>query len=334
MEFLSTFHLLRPWWLMLFPLWLLLSLVLWRHRRGNDGWSALCDPALLGYLVGEATQKNRSRLALAGLMIAGVAAAVALAGPAWKQMPQPVFRAQSALIIILDLSQSMLVEDLRPNRLIRARQKLQDILNVRNEGQTGLIVFAGSAFDVVPLTTDNKAIMIMLQALEPSMMPAQGSRASSALDRAMAMFKRGAIQHGSVVLLTDGVDADAVSVAEKLVQAGHRLSVLGIGTETGAPIPSQSGDGGFLKDSLGNIVIPQLKASELRALADAGNGTYQPIRIDDLDVKSLPGLVPAQGEKTILEDLQTDQWREEGPWLILLLILPLLSLVFRRGVLV
>ena len=334
MEFLSTFHFLRPWWLMLFPLWLMLSLLLWRLRRGSDGWSALCDPALLGYLVGESTQKSRSRLALAGLMIAGVAAVIALAGPAWKQLPQPVFRANSALVIVLDLSQSMLAEDMRPSRLIRARQKLQDILNARREGQTGLIVFAGSAFDVVPLTTDNKAIMTMLQVLEPSMMPIQGSRASTALNRAMEMFKRGAIQKGSVVLLTDGVDADAVVASRKLVQAGHQLSVLGVGTEAGAPIPSQTGDGGFLKDSSGNIVIPQLKTSELRALADIGNGIYQPIRVDDLDVKSLPGLIPAQTEKTTKEDLQTDQWREEGPWLVLLLLLPLLLLVFRRGVLI
>jgi Ca-activated chloride channel family protein len=334
MEILSTFHFLRPWWLILLPFWLLLSLLLWRQRRSSDGWSALCDPVLLNYLVGEATRRQRSKLALAGLIIGGVAAVIALAGPAWKQLPQPVFRAQSALIVLLDLSQSMLAEDLHPSRLIRAKQKLQDILKVRNEGQTGLIVFAGSAFDVVPLTTDSKAIVAMLEALEPSMMPAQGSRASSAIERAVAMLKRGMIQHGSVVLLTDGVDADAVSAAEKLVQAGHQLSVLGIGTDTGAPIPSQSGDGGFVKDSLGNIVIPRLKVSELRALADAGNGIYQLVRFDDLDVKSLPGLIPAQGEKTKLEDLLTDQWREEGPWLVLLFLLPLLSLIFRRGVLI
>jgi Ca-activated chloride channel family protein len=334
MEFLSTLHFLRPWWLFLLPFWLLLALVLWRQGRGSEGWSALCDPALLGYLTGESTQPQRSRLALAGLMIAGIAAVVALAGPAWKQLPQPVFRAQSALVIIFDLSHSMLAEDLRPNRLIRGKQKLQDILKLRHEGQTGLIVFAGSAFDVVPLTTDNKAIVAMLEALEPSLMPVQGSMASKALERARAMLKRGMVQHGSVVLLTDGVDADALPAAEKLVQAGHQLSVLGIGTDAGAPIPSQAGDGSFLKDRSGNIVIPRLKVAELQALTDAGNGIYQSIRVDDLDVKKLPGLIPAHSDRFKKEDVQTDHWREEGPWLVLLLVLPLLSLVFRRGVLI
>jgi len=334
MEILSTFHFLRPWWLILLPFWLLLSLLLWRQRRSSDGWSALCDPALLSYLVGEVRRQQRSQLALAGLIIGGVAAVIALAGPAWKQLPQPVFRVQSAMIIVLDLSSSMLAQDLRPSRLIRAKQKLHDILDLRQEGQTGLIVFAGSAFDVVPLTTDNKAIIAMLEALHPSMMPAQGSRASDALEHALEMFKRGLIQRGSVVLLTDGVDADAVSVAEKLVQAGQQLSVLGIGTDAGAPIPSQSGDGGFLKDSSGNIVIPRLDASALQSLANVGNGIYQSIRVDDLDVKSLPGLTPVQGGKAEKEDFQTDRWCEEGPWLILLLLLPLLALVFRRGALI
>lgn len=333
MEFLNTFHFLRPWWLFLLPCWLLFALFLWRQGRGSGGWSALCDPVLLGYLTGETMRPQRSRLALAGLMIAGVAAVVALAGPVWKQLPQPVFRAQSALVIIFDLSHSMLAEDLRPSRLIRAKQKLQDILKLRHEGQTGLVVFAGSAFDVVPLTTDNKAIAAILEALEPSLMPVQGSRASTALERAGAMLKRGMVQHGSVVLLTDGVDTSALPAAEKLVQSGHQLSVLGVGTDAGAPIPSQSEDSGFLKDSSGNVVIPRLKKAELQALADAGNGIYQSIRVDDLDIKNLPGLVPVHSDMLKKEDVQTDHWREEGPWLVLLLVLPLLSLVFRRGVL-
>lgn len=332
MEILSAFHFLRPWWLILLPLWLLLSFMLWRYRRSGDGWRELCDPVLLAYLVGENSVKKRSKLLLAGLILAGMAAVLALAGPAWKQLPQPVFRAQSAMIIILDLSRSMLAEDLRPSRLVRAKQKLQDILSLRQEGQTGLIVFAGSAFDVVPLTTDNKAIIAMLEALQPSMMPAQGSRASAGLEHALEMFRRGLIKRGSVVLLTDGVDADAISIAKKLVQSGHQLSVLGIGTEAGAPIPSQNGDGGFLKDSAGSIVIPRLDTATLQSLANVGDGIYQSIRVDDLDVKNLPGLIPVQDGKSEIEDFQTDQWREEGPWLLLLL-LPLLALVFRRGAL-
>jgi len=334
MEILAAFHFLRPWWLLALPLWLSLALYVWRKGQRGDGWAAVCDPALLSYLVGESSgTQQRSKMALAALLMAGCIALLALAGPAWQQLPQPVYRAQSALVIGLDLSRSMLAEDMKPNRLQRAKQKLQDILSLRREGQTALVVFAGAAFDVVPLTSDNKAILAMLDALEPSMMPAQGSRASTALEHAEAIFKRNAIKHGTVVLLTDGVDADASDVASELVRAGHRVSLIGVGTEDGAPIPAAGETGGFVKDRNGSIVIPRLQTGLLQGLADAGHGAYQPIRFDDGDINAIAGIKPSMTDAiSKQEKLQTDLWREEGPWL-LLLVLPLLSLAFRRGVL-
>jgi len=333
---LTAFHFLRPGWLLLIPLWLWLSFHVWRKGQNGAGWAAVCDPALLHYLVGETEKQQRSKEVLPVLMLAGLAAVTALAGPAWKQLPQPVYRAQSALVIGLDLSRSMLTEDMKPNRLQRAKQKLRDILRERREGQTALVVFAGAAFDVVPMTSDNRAILAMLDALEPAMMPAQGSRASSALEHAAAIFKRNAIMHGTVLLLTDGVDAAAHDRAAGLAKAGHRVSVIGVGTHAGAPIPAsgQQGGGGFVKDDEGNIVMPRLRTDVLTRLADAGRGVYQPIRFDDQDINAIPGLRPSAATATKKQEkLQTDLWREEGPWLLLLLVLPLMSLVFRRGVL-
>jgi len=333
---LTAFHFLRPGWLLAIPLWLWLSLYIWRKGQNGAGWAAVCDPVLLRYLVGETDEQQRSKAALPALILAGLAAVTALAGPAWKQLPQPVYRAQSALVIGLDLSRSMLTEDMKPNRLQRAKQKLRDILRERREGQTALVVFAGAAFDVVPLTSDNRAILAMLDALEPAMMPAQGSRASTALEHAAAIFKRNAIMHGAALLLTDGVDAAADDRAAGLAKAGHRVSVIGVGTPAGAPIPAsgQQSSGGFVKDNQGNIVIPRLRTDLLTRLADAGRGVYQPIRFDDQDINAIPGLLPSAAVATKKQEkLQTDLWREEGPWLLLLLVLPLMSLAFRRGVL-
>jgi len=333
---LTAFHFLRPGWLLVIPLWLWLSFYVWRRGQNGAGWAAVCDPALLRYLVGETEKQQHSKAALPILMLAGSAAVTALAGPAWKQLPQPVYRAQSALVIGLDLSRSMLAEDMKPNRLERAKQKLRDILRERREGQTALVVFAGAAFDVVPLTSDNRAILAMLEALEPAMMPVQGSRASTALEHAEAIFKRNAIMHGAVLLLTDGVDAAADDRAAGLAKAGHRVSVIGVGTHAGAPIPAsgQQSGGGFVKDDQGNIVIPRLRTDLLTRLADAGRGVYQPIRFDDQDIHAIPGLLPSAAAATKKQEkLQTDLWREEGPWLLLLLVLPLMSLAFRRGVL-
>ena len=343
----DLFHFLRPWWLLCLPVWLLLTYALWTNHQQKNGWSALCDPALLSYLVGDETeQSNRSKLWLTALISAGAIAIVALAGPAWKQLPQPVFQAQSAMVIVLDLSRSMDAEDVKPSRLIRAKQKVQDILAARNEGQTGLIVFAGSAFDVVPLTTDNRAILSLLSSLDSSMMPAQGSMASEGLKHAMAMFERGAIRSGSVVVLCDGIDKAAIKEARRLSTAGHIVSVLAVGTTDGAPIPARAANGnsgGFMKDGSGNIILPRVDDEHLSALAAAGDGLFQHIRLDDADIRHLPGLIPPgfseqdpdqskQGTENITNTLKTDQWYEEGPWLLLLL-LPLCALGFRRGAL-
>lgn len=342
LSFFDLFHFLRPWWFILLPAWLLLSYLLWKNHQQKNGWSALCDPALLSYLVGETTERtNRSKRWLTALISAGCIAIVALAGPVWKQLPQPLFQAQSAMVIVLDLSRSMDAEDLKPSRLIRAKQKVQDILAARVEGQTGLIVFAGTAFDVVPLTTDNQAILSLLASLDTSMMPSQGSMASEGLKHALSMFQRGAIHAGSVVILCDGIDQNAIPAAQALSKAGHLVSVLAVGTADGAPIPApaqKNGSGGFLKDSTGSIVVARVDNKSLSAVANAGDGLFQHIRLDDADVRHLPGLIPprlsesASDQSAQTDKVQTDQWHEEGPW-ILLLLLPLCALAFRRGAL-
>jgi len=336
------FHFLRPWWLLFIPLWVFITYRVSQTRQQQNGWSSLCDPALLSYLVGDSGQqqaKKTSKGWLTAIVMAGCIASIALAGPVWKQLPQPVFQATSAMVLILDLSRSMDAQDIKPSRLVRAKQKIQDILAARNEGQTGLIVFAGSAFDVVPLTTDNQAILSLLASLDTNMMPAQGSVASRALKRAAAMLQRGAVQAGSVVMLCDGLDNHAVAAAQELSKAGHSVSILAVGTTDGAPIPIHSqAASGFLKDSNGTIIIPRIDEQSLLAVTDAGHGVFQYIRIDDNDVMALPGLIPSQfSNSTAMQNdkselVKTDQWLEEGPWLVLLL-LPFCALAFRRGLL-
>ncbi len=334
LNILHAFHFLRPWWLLAIPLWILLSYGVWKGRRQGSGWAKLCDPALLKYLVGDTPTRGKSGFRIAIMTLSGVLAISALAGPVWKQWPQPVFRSQSGMIIVLDLSRSMLAGDIKPSRMVRARQKVRDILNARRGGQTGLIVFAGSAFDVVPLTTDKRAITLLLPSLTPGIMPVQGSNASLALKRAGNMFRRSTIRHGSIVMLCDGVDAGAVAAARALARAGDHVSVLAVGTPEGAPVPA---DGGFLRDQNGNIIMAGVNDDRLAAVAAAGNGIFRRIRIDNSDIRQLPGLIPSPlahgaSARTGTGRMQTDQWHEEGPWLLLML-LPLCALAFRRGVL-
>ncbi len=329
----SEFHFLRPyWWLAIIPAaWLCWQL--WHSKYSSRGWRAVCDQRLLPFLL-TATGVQRRRwplLLLALLLFLGI---TALAGPVWKKIPQPVFRKESALVIALDLSRSMDAEDINPSRLARARLKIIDILRRRQEGQTALIAYAGEAFTVSPLTEDSNTIIALDRTLTTDLMPAQGSQPGKALQLATQLLQQAGVAHGNILLVTDGIgSSSAVSLAAQVTGQGHRLFVLGVGTKDGAPISIAGG--GFVTDSKGSIVIPKLKAANLQELAVQGHGRYHVITTDDTDLNDLLSGINGQSlqVKTKATHISADQWQEEGPWL-LLIILPFAALAFRRGVMV
>lgn len=325
----SNLHFLRPeWFLALIPLfilfWLLKRLQL---RAGN--WQNYCDPALLPFLVQHKFSQHKP-YALTAALLTGLLVISALAGPTWEQRPQPVFKQQSALVIALDLSRSMDATDISPSRLTRALLKVQDILKKRQEGQTALIVFAGDAFTVTPLTEDTETISSQVKSLTTSIMPTQGSRSDSALRLAASLLTQSGQLGGHILLITDGVDSHSQAIAAELASQSVFTSVLAVGTSDGAPIPLAAG--GFFKDASGGIVVPKLDQVSLRQLALSGAGQFRQMTTDDSDINRL--LAPldsldARSEATDT-DLKTDSWFEEGPWLLLPVLL-LAAFAFRRG---
>jgi len=324
----QQFHFLRPWWLLLLPLaaWLIYHLA----KRGADQsslWQKVCDPALLDrFLIGSGGSAQRWQW---WLLAVGVAMALlALAGPVWQQMAQPVYRQQQALVIVLDLSRSMLAADTKPDRLTHAKQKLSDLLDLRHEGQTALVAYAADAFVITPLTDDVRVIGQQLPVLKPDLMPAQGSRLDLALKQALQLLKNSGVAHGEVLVLTDSADRGQKMAAD-LHHRGHRVSVLGFGSAEGAPI---AGASGFVTDRDGNIVVARTDWSALRQLANAGGGLFARTTIDDSDLQQLASLLqPGHAMNSRKKALGVgDQWREEGAWLLLLL-LPLAATAFRRG---
>ena len=327
---LSEFHLLRPYWLLaIIPLIVLLGLML-KNKLRQGNWANVCDIELLPYILQEKAVKQSHR-SIWLVAITGFLTIFALAGPTWERLPTPVFRNASALVIVLDLSRSMDAADIKPSRLIRARYKIADILSRRKDGQTALIVYAGDAFTVTPLTDDTKTINSQLSALTTSIMPSQGSNTSLALAKAVELFKQSGLQKGKILLVTDAVNADKTLKTIKSLDA-YELLILGVGTAAGAPINVQGG--GFLKDNQGNIVVPKLNRNSLNKLAKAGGGIYQNITTDDHDIESILSFVDQQPEQSTNSqdnELFIDNWEERGPWL-LFLIMPLAALAFRRGV--
>ncbi len=327
MNGLDALHFIRPLWLYLLPLAVLLPWWWQRSRRPAGDWARVCDPHLLRWLSveqgGGSHPARRAGPWLAGLAL--LTALVALAGPSWQKLPDASWSARDARVIALDLSRSMLAEDLRPNRLTRARFRLADLLESTEEGQIGLVSYAGDAYVVSPLTNDMNTIANLLPALQPDIVPVAGSRADRALALAAALLERSGFSRGEILLVTDSADSRDAARARELRDAGIHTSVLAVGTPDGAPIPS---GGGFVNDRAGNVVIARLDRSALRAVADAGGGRYT--ELGAAAVAEAPWLEQEGSEFTRRDDALGERWKDAGPWLVLLL-LPLALAAFRRG---
>ena len=327
-EFMAQFHFLRPFWLLGLLVLPLLFWLIHQTKQQPSSWHQNIQPQLLKHLLDDQqtpTQRWPFLLFIIGLGVTFIA----LAGPAWKKLPQPVHKPEDALVIVLDQSLSMLATDQKPSRLIAVRHKLTDLLKARRQGQTALIVYAGDAHTVSPLTDDSQTILSIIPALSPLIMPALGSRVESGIALAVDTLQQSGIDQGRILLITDGIeDNDIPLISKQLNKHHHKLSILSIGSADGGPIPiSQQG---LLRDK-GEIVIATTDFSRLQQLAVATGALIAPLSLNDAD---LSRLLPAKGlalKKTSRQvDREVDQWQEEGPWLILLL-LPVAALAFRRG---
>lgn len=326
---LTQFHWLRPFWLLALIPAILLGIALWRQKRSAHQWQHVIAPELLPFLIdGETTRTQRWHIW--AVIVAWIIAVLALAGPAWEKRPMPVQKNENALVLILDLSPSMLSEDIKPSRLVRARLKIADILRERKDGLTALIVYAGEAHVVTPLTDDTATINSLLTSLHPSIMPLPGSNTEAAVELALRLLQDAGLPRGDLLLITDGVVSDAQTAIKRQLTSNFRLSILGIGSDSPAPIPGSSG--GFVRDSSRAIVTTQLNSSELRSLAQQSGGRYSDLTHDNRDIDALLSVPASLNDEHRKVDREFDSWHDKGHWLVLLL-LPIVLFCFRRGVL-
>ena len=329
-DFLANFQFLRPLWLLALVPAALIVAALWRLNSSVTAWDRAIDKDLLPYLLDRS--KNASqRTPLLLLLAVWVLSSLALAGPVWEKLPQPVQKREDALVIVLDLSLSMFAPDHSPSRVDLAKRKLRDILALRGEGQTALVVYAGDAHTVTPLTDDVVTIEALVPSLNPNIMPLFGSDPVSALEIAIDLLKNTDGGSGKILLMTDGIAGydEEQTIADLLDGSGNELLVMGIGTEEGAPI--RTNDGNFLTDERGTIIVPKLNKNLLSSLANRVGGRYHDIQLADSDLAYLlSDLNPLDDEALSDVEEEFDVWYEAGPWL-LLLVLPLAAFAFRRG---
>ncbi|CAI8164059.1 MAG: Uncharacterised protein [Cellvibrionales bacterium UBA7375] len=330
-QFLTDFHFIRPLWLLgLIPAVLCFGIIK-KINQQTGNWEKVINPALLPYLMQNGLETNHyAKYFHRGLALCWLLFCLSLAGPSWNQLPQPVHKEDSALVVVFDLSPSMLAEDIAPSRLVRARYKMIDILKARKQGLSGLVVYGGEAFTVSPLTEDSNTIVSLAPTLHPTLLPSYGSNTEDAIATALELVTNGGYQQADLLLITDGVDRSAFrDISSQLSEVSVRLHILGVGTSQGAPIPL--GNGGFVKDQNDSIILPRLDPSSLKQLANLGNGRYFSIANNDTDVLAITAAMEQEFPNTSeINDRSFDIWQDRGFWLIFLL-LPLLFASFRKG---
>lgn len=314
----TTLHWLRPYWL-----WALLALPLlwlgWNARRKRESvWRDAVDPHLLPHLLegrGAAT-RGFGLWAMVGYALA----ILALAGPSWRQVEQPLWQTRAPLVIALDLSSAALATDLPPTRLLQARAKIATLLRERAGGQVGLVAYADDAFTVAPLTDDSGNLALFLDSLAPDVMPVDGSRSDRAIDVSAKLLKQAGFDRGDILLLTDHADTAAMAAAQSAARAGYRVSALGLGSATGAAYRAAGG------------VISHAKLDEasLRALARTAGGDYATATTGDGDLRALGVLDPQQAGGAAMRGEKGRNWQDGGYWLLPPLLL-LALFAFRRG---
>jgi Ca-activated chloride channel homolog len=326
----SDFHFLRPLWLLALIPALFFFTRLWRLDAQGSAWHKVIDQSLLPYLL-NVGKTGSQRLPLVLLIIVWILTSLALAGPTWSKQTQPVQQRQDALVIVLDLSLGMFATDRDPNRITVARRKILDILDMRREGQTGLVVYAGEAHMVTPLTSDSVTIRAMVPALNPNIMPVVGNNPAHALAMAAQLLDDAAAINGRILLMTAGVPSDQGSAIISLLnQSPYPLHIVGIGTPRGSAIPTVGGE--VLRDSNGQIVVSAMDREFLQSIAANLRGRYHDITINASDLEHVLAeslLRGADGDYLESEE-EVELWYDMGPWLLLLL-LPLCALCFRRG---
>jgi Ca-activated chloride channel family protein len=266
----------------LYLLLVLPVLILFFIYTGISGKKAIRkygDPELIRRLMPEASPK-RQRLKFALLFAAVTALVFVIARPQFGSKLETIKRQGVEIMVCLDVSNSMMAEDIKPNRLEKAKQMLSRMTDGFSDDKVGLIVFAGDAFTQLPITSDYISAKMFLSSINPSMVSSQGTAIGAAIDLALRSFTPDEKAGKTVLLITDGEnhEDDAVKVAASAAEKNITVNVVGIGLPQGAPIPL-SGTSNFMKDAGGNVVVTQLNEQMCREIAAAGKGIY--VRADN-----------------------------------------------------
>jgi Ca-activated chloride channel family protein len=231
------------------------------------------------------------------LLVALVFVILGVAGPQFGSKLQQVQKQGVELMVVLDVSNSMMAQDIKPSRLDKAKMAIARMVEKLSNDKVGMIVFAGDAYVQLPITTDYSSAKLFLSNITTDIVPVQGTAIGAAIDLAVKSFTPETETSKAIIIITDGENHqdDAVEAARRAREQGITIHTIGMGLEQGAPIPEKGKPGQFMKDGSGNIVVSKLDAETLGEIARAGNGLY--IRASNTEV----------GLSTLLDEINSMQ---------------------------
>ena len=311
-------------------LWLLIPAIglffvaLIKHKKTTD--VQLIAPHLAQFVISDTNTKASQPLWLVAVFCC--LAIIFSAGPSFEEKQVPVFQSKSARVIVMDMSYSMYSTDIAPNRLMQSRFKALDMIELFKEGDTALVAYAGSAFTISPLTNDATTLTNLIPSLSPDIMPDKGSNVLAGLDMAKELLTQAGYIDGDIILVTDGIDQEEQSdITSFTSNSSYRLNIYGVGTEQGAPIKLP--EGGFLKDSYGQIVIPTINISRLKSLATRSGGKFALYQPSSSDIATF---APSANSELLKDEKQSHAlWRIDAGIYGLLILLPLGLYLFRSA---
>ncbi len=291
------------------------------------------DPTLLAHLMPGAS-KGRPQVKFYLLLSAIIVTVFVIARPQFGSKLETVKRQGIEVMIALDVSNSMLAEDVQPNRLERSKQLLYKMLEGMNNDKLGIIVFAGKAYTQLPMTSDYQAAKMYIASISPNLIPQQGTAIGTAINMSMRSFTSKEDLSRAIIIITDGEnhEDDAIGAAKEAHEKGIQVNVIGIGKPEGSPVPLQ-GSNNFRKDKSGTTVISKLNEQMCQQIAEAGGGIY--VRADNTNT----ALKEIQKElnKAAKADVETKVYSEYNEqfqsiiWIVLIILLLEFCILERRN---
>ena len=294
----------------------------------------LGNKALLRTLMPEAS-RIRPRAKFYLLLVALVLSIFMMAGPQFGTKLEKQKRQGAEVVIAVDVSNSMLSQDLKPDRMSRAKRILGGLIDNLQEDKVALMVFAGDAYVQMPLTTDVSSAKMFLSNINPGMVPIQGTAIGMAIKRSMSLFSNTDTNVGkTIIIITDGEnhEDDAVAMSKKALESGITVNVMGVGTPEGAPIPI-AGTNSFRKDKYGNVVVTKLNESMCQEIASAGGGAYVKADNSSAAVRALTSELEKLS-KSEIESQVYSQYNEQYTiiaWIVLILLVVECLLLERKN---